>query len=543
MVKNKRWSIERCSKCFVVFLAMFYSCASMQNPQGGPKDTEAPKLVKAEPKDLTTNFKAEKINLDFNEFIKLTNEFKEFSISPEMEKPPVLKAKLRRLTIDLKDSLEKNTTYTLNFGKAITDITEGNALKNFTYVFSTGPTLDSLSLSGNVKNAITGQPAMDAVVFILPLNRDSIFGKKKPAIYTTTDSSGNYKLKNLREDTYKVYALKEKGGDKIYQQESDEIGFIKEPIKLNKNIDSVNLQIFKEKASKFRILDRRLNNDGSITMNFNQWLTKPELTVAEPSNIDGNKIVKFNKTNDSVRVWLADLSFDSVKIAIKDEGKLLETAKFTRGKRDTYVRNITGADNLEGDLLNPHKGLKITFNMPITAVDLTKITLLEDSIPRSGFTFTKDSIDFLTYNFKYLFKKKEKYILKLGEGAMTGIFNAKNKEITKTFTLANADDYATMILKVNVPDSGKNYILEIVNEKKDQVVSTRLITKNETITLPNYKPGVYFGRIVYDSNKNGIWDTGNVKEGSQPEKIWYEPKELSMKANWKREEIINIPKE
>lgn len=543
MVKNKRWSIERCSKYFVVFLAMFSGCASMQNPQGGPKDTEAPKLVKAEPKDLTTNFKAEKINLDFNEFIKLTNEFKEFSISPEMEKPPVLKAKLRRLTIDLKDSLEKNTTYTLNFGKAITDITEGNALKNFTYVFSTGPTLDSLSLSGNVKNAITGQPEMDAVVFILPLNRDSIFGKKKPAIYTTTDSSGNYKLKNLREDTYKVYALKEKGGDKIYQQESDEIGFIKEPIKLNKNIDSVNLQIFKEKASKFRILDRRLNNDGSITMNFNQWLTKPELTVAEPSNIDGNKIVKFNKTNDSVRVWLADLSFDSVKIAIKDEGKLLETAKFTRGKRDTYVRNITGADNLEGDLLNPHKGLKITFNMPITAVDLTKITLLEDSIPRTGFTFTKDSIDFLTYNFKYLFKKKEKYILKLGEGAMTGIFNAKNKEITKTFTLANADDYATMILKVNVPDSGKNYILEIVNEKKDQVVSTRLITKNETITLPNYKPGVYFGRIVYDSNKNGIWDTGNVNDGSQPEKIWYEPKELSMKANWKREEIINIPKE
>jgi len=522
---------------------MFYGCASMQNPQGGPKDTEAPKLVKAEPKDLTTNFKAEKINLDFNEFIKLTNEFKEFSISPEMEKPPVLKAKLRRLTIDLKDSLEKNTTYTLNFGKAITDITEGNALKNFTYVFSTGPTLDSLSLSGNVKNAITGQPEMDAVVFILPLNRDSIFGKKKPAIYTTTDSSGNYKLKNLREDTYKVYALKEKSGDKIYQQESDEIGFIKEPIKLNKNIDSVNLQIFKEKASKFRILDRRLNNDGSITMNFNQWLTKPELTVVEPSNIDGNKIVKLNKTNDSVRVWLADLSFDSVKIAIKDEGKLLETAKFTRGKRDTYVRNITGADNLEGDLLNPHKGLKITFNMPITAVDLTKITLLEDSIPRTGFTFTKDSIDFLTYNFKYLFKKKEKYILKLGEGAMTGIFNAKNKEITKTFTLANADDYATMILKVNVPDSGKNYILEIVNEKKDQVVSTRLITKNETITLPNYKPGVYFGRIVYDSNKNGIWDTGNVKDGSQPEKIWYEPKELSMKANWKREEIINIPKE
>ncbi|RZJ77051.1 MAG: hypothetical protein EOO47_17920, partial [Flavobacterium sp.] len=523
-------------------VALFYGCASMQNPQGGPKDTTPPKLVKAEPKNLSVNFKAEKILLDFDEYIKLNNEFKEFSISPEMEKPPVLKAKLKRLTIDLKDSLEKNTTYTLNFGKAITDITESNPIKNFTYVFSTGPTLDSLSLSGNVKNAISGQPEIDAVVLILPLNRDSIFGKKKPSIYTTTDSSGNYKLNNLREGTYKVYALKEKSGDKIYQQESDEVGFIKDPIVLNKNIDSANLQIFKENASKFRILDRRLNNDGSINLIFNQWLKKPELTVVEPTSVDADKIIKYNKTNDSAKVWLADLSFDSVKIAIKDEGKLLETVKFTRGKRDTYARNVTATDNLEGDLLNPYKGLKLTFNFPITAVDLAKITLLEDSIPRTGFTLTKDSIDFLTYNFKYLFKKKEKYILKIGEGAITGIFNSKNKEITKNFTLANADDYATSNIKVNLPDTGKQYILEIVNEKKDQVIFSKVITKSETVTLANFKPSIYFGRIVYDDNKNGIWDTGNVKEGTQPEKIWYEPKELSMKANWKREDTIEVPK-
>ena len=136
------------------------------------------------------------------------------------------------MEVSIQDTLEKNTTYTLNFGKAIADVNESNVVKNFTYVFSTGPQLDSLSIKGKVINAITGLPELDALVFILPLKRDTIFGKSKPSIYTTTDSSGNYALNNLRKDTYKIYALKEKGGDKIYQQATDEIGFLKDSIVL-----------------------------------------------------------------------------------------------------------------------------------------------------------------------------------------------------------------------------------------------------------------------------------------------------------------------
>lgn len=238
----------------ILIIALIYGCASIRTPEGGPKDTKPPKVLKMEPKNFTTNFKAKKITIEFDEYFKLQNEFKEFSISPEQERPPILKgSNTKKIEITLQDFLEKNTTYTLNFGKSIADITEGNVLKNFTYVFATGPTLDLLSISGNVKNALTGQPEIETIVFILPLSRDSLFGKKKPAIYTTTDSSGNYKLTNLKKDTYKVYALREKGGDKIYQQNSDEVGFIKNPLVLNKNLDSVNLTVFKELASDFRI--------------------------------------------------------------------------------------------------------------------------------------------------------------------------------------------------------------------------------------------------------------------------------------------------
>lgn len=542
MYKNTSQLSTRYFYYLLLIVGLIYSCASIQMPQGGPKDTASPKVLKMEPKDLSTNFKANKITIDFDEFIKLANEFKEFSISPEMEKPPILKAKLRRLEIELQDTLEKNTTYTLNFGKAIADITEGNFIKNFTYVFSTGPTLDSLSVGGNVKNALTGANEIDALVFILPLAKDTIFGKKKPSFFTLTDSSGNFKLRNLRKDTYKIYALKESGGDKIYQQFTDEIGFIKEPFVLDKNIDTLQLKIFKELAKDFRIVDRRLNTDGSISMEFNQRLRKPEIRVIDPPSIDAGKIVRFTKNNDSLKLWLKDLSFDSVKVAVFDQGKGLDTVKFTRAKKDTYTRNIQAGDNLVGNMLNPFKSLKLNFNFPIENIDITKITLLEDSIPRKGFTLTKDSLDILSFNFAYPWKKKEKYILKIAENAVTGFLNSKNKEITKTFELDEADNYSSLYINVTVPDTTKNYILELVNEKKEIIVGSQRILKSGQVVFANYKSGIYYARIVYDDNKNGLWDTGNVAQGIQPEQIWYEPKEFSIRANFERREQIIIPK-
>lgn len=539
MAKNRKNPFYSIFLALIVLATLIYGCAAMQTPQGGPKDTTPPKVLKMTPENLTTNFKAKKIVIEFDEYVKLNNEFKEFSISPELERAPELKAKLKKLEITLPDTLEKNTTYTLNFGKSIVDLNESNELKNFSYAFATGPTLDSLSISGNVTNALTLEPELEATVFILPLSRDSLFGKKRAAIFTLTDSSGNFKLNNLKKDTYKIYVLKEKAGDRIYQQISDEIGFIKEPFLLDKNLDSLHLSVFKELAPDFRLLDRKLNADGSIFMNFNQKLKNPDLTVIFPSNIDQGKLLQFNKTKDSVTLWLNDLSFDSAKVVIKDNGKILDTAKFTRSKRDTYNRVVNISDNLDGGSLNPFKDLTITFNFPLKSLDESKILLLEDSIPRK-FTLEKDSTNMLKYHIKYKWRAKEEYILLLRENAATAIFDAKNKEIKKSFTLGDANDYGTLTLTVEPADTAKSYILEIVNKDKN-IVSSFPITKKTSVKLNKYKQGVYYGRIVYDENKNGIWDTGNLKTGVQPEAIWYEPKELSIRANWDRVEIIKIP--
>jgi uncharacterized protein (DUF2141 family) len=543
MTKNNSLHLKHCFINAFIVLLLFSGCASIgPGPQGGPKDKTPPKVLSMLPKNLSRNFKSKKVVIQFDEYFKLADQAKQFSISPDVDVLPTLKVRGKSLEITFADSLEKNTTYTLNFGKAVVDVNEANAAKNLSYVFSTGPDLDSLSISGNIKDSQTGKPIYEAVALLIPVSRDTIFGKKKASIYSVTDSSGNYKISNLRADTYRVYALKEQSSDKIYQQSSDEIGFIKEPLVLKRDTQNLNMLVFKEDAKVFRVNDRRINQDGSISISFNQKLDKPGITILEPAKLDVTKKLKFSKNRDSVKIWLADLSFDSTKVSITEDGKLLQTVNLNRGKRDTYKRTVVATDNIEANLLNPNKTLKLTFGLPIDAVDPSKITLSEDSLAKTDFTLVKDSADFLSYDLNYPWRANNIYEIKFDEGAFTGIFDTKNKPFTKKFELAKRDDYGTLQVKLVVPEPNKQYILEVENEAKI-IVNTLVVARDTTVRFANYRAGKYFIRIIYDSNKNGKWDTGDVQKGLQPEKIYNEPKELSIRANWDRNETVTLPKE
>jgi hypothetical protein len=541
-MKFKTWQF------FLIFIFGFYQfflvggCASQKTIEGGPRDSISPTVLKMMPENFTTNFNSKTVLITFDEYFKLNDQFREFNVSPDMEQLPQLKIKKRTLEISFPDTLEKNTTYTLNFGKSIADINENNVLKNFTYVFSTGPKLDSLTISGKVVDALTAEPILDALAFIVPIDRDTIIGKTKPSIYTMTDSSGNFTLKNLRENTYKVYALREKTSDKIYQQVSDEIGFLKDSLVLKGDVTGLNIKVFKENPQEFRINDRKIAPDGTLLISWNQKLSKPNVVITEPLNLDAGKQYQFSKTNDSVRVWLRDMSFDSTKVSITEAGKVMQIVKLTRGKKDTYQQNMMPADNLEGGQLNPNKPFRLTFPGPVTAIDKSKIQLLEDSVAVKDFDLVQDSTDFLTYTFQYRWDRGAAYEIKFNPAAITGVFNAKNKEFTKAFELASADDYGTLQVKITVPEPNKHYLLQVTNEQK-QVISQHPLQRDTTLNFTNYRAGKYFLRVVYDSNGNGIWDTGRVSLGLQPEQIYNEPKELSIRANWERKETVAIPKE
>lgn len=525
---------------FLFLISLIFGCASVQSPTGGPKDTKPPKVVEETPKNLTRNFAFKKIVIEFDEFIKLANEFTEISMSPAVDEMPLFKARRENLEITFEDTLEINTTYTINFGKAITDVNESNILTNYTYVFSTGPKIDSLSISGNVISALTKEKLLDATVFILPVKQDSLFGKKKASIFTTTDSSGNFKLQNLREDTYRLYALKEQGGDRIFNAGTDEIGFLNDTIILENDTSGLLLEVFKQDAQAFNIIDRKIDNDGRLSFAFNQSLLKPSLQIIEPKPLDANKTVEFNATRDSAFMWLPELNFDSITVAVADAGKNLDTVIVRKNKRDTYSKTISVSDNIISGRLKPRTPFTLTLSSPLASFDISKFTLLEDSVAVKSLQISKDTSSQRRVVLRYPWKTERNYILKLADNAFTDILGGKSKAYTKKFELDTDDSYGNLSVAVAIPDSSKSYIIQFLNAE-NKVLKSDPITENTTLTYLTYPTGKYRLRVIYDANKNEKWDTGNVYEKRQPETIWNFEKEITLRPNWDLEEKLVIP--
>lgn len=517
------------------------SCASVQAPTGGPKDTIQPVVIKELPKNLTKNFNVKKIEIEFDEFIKLSNEFTEISISPSMDIPPTYKAKKEKLEIAFEETLIPNTTYTINFGKAILDVNEGNILKNYTYVFSTGDEIDSLSISGKVINSLTKEKVKEVTVFILPISQDSLFGKKRPNFFATTDTAGNFKLSNLREDTYRIYALNEQGGgDRIYNGRSEEIAFLKNPIKLNKDTADILLSLFKEVPKQFSILDRKIEADGKILLTFNKAIKDPSIEIIEPLTLNNLKTVEFSNTRDSVRIWLPELTFDSIKVAVNSSKIALDTVNLRRNKKDSYSETIGISDNTSNGKLRPGSELRIKFSAPIKSVNEQLISILEDSIPLKNYTLLEDKNLQRSYTIKYPWRLNRQYQLKIDNNAIEDIRGNKSKVYNRKFELDVEDNYGSISINITVPDTSKNYIIQWLSEDY-KVLKEDNISKNQVLNYTRYPTGKYKIRVIYDNNKNKEWDTGIVILGIQPENTWNFEKTITLRPNWDLEEKITIP--
>lgn len=528
----------------ITLLSLNFGCANIQRPMGGPKDVTPPRLLKATPPNMSRNFTGKTIQLDFDEYFKLTNQYSEITMSPAQDKQPEYKIKSKSLIVVLKDTLQKNTTYVINFGKAIADVNEGNILKNFTYVFSTGSHIDSLSVSGSVTNTLTQKKEKDVTVMLFPVEKDSLyFGKKKPSIYTSTDTAGNFSLNNLHDGDYRIYALEERTPDKIYNKDDELIAFQKQPVHLYSDTAGIQLNLFKEEPSKFHLAVRKFDPDGKMFFVFNKRLVNPSVKIIFPAALDNQKIVEFSPTKDTASIYMKNMDFDSIRVAFFDNNKPLDSASLTKGRKEVFQKNNTLRLNIGNtNKLQPTSNLLIISSAPIAASDPSQITLYEDSVAVTNLAIQKDTASLNRYIIKYKWKQDSRYILVADEGAFTFISGDKNKKFQKPFLVDRLENYSTLTLKVTVPDTSKAYLVEIYQDP-DHIIQTDQITKNTSLVYKNFLTGKYNFKVVYDDNKNGRWDSGNVKLKRYPENIWVDPIQINLRPNWDAEEKLDIPKE
>lgn len=311
----------------------FPRCAQIVAPTGGPKDTLPPFLVRAVPPDSSLHFNSKKIELYFNKFIQLSDLSKQLIIAPTPKRQPQFRSKLRSLSITWFDTLKPNTTYIINMGDAIEGINEGNQLKNFRYVFSTGSYLDSLEIRGKVVTAKTGLPDSTAAVMLYVNTEDSVVSKEKPVYYARTTGDGSFLFQNLPHGTFKIFALDETNGDLEYDDSTEAIAFISQPLKVDSNQSGITLLSFLEKenipksseaAPTAPAKEKEKNKKLNVSVQLNggrQDLNKPLVMNFETplKQIDSNKIILQEDTtyHPVAFVFQEDTSRKSVQLAYK----------------------------------------------------------------------------------------------------------------------------------------------------------------------------------------------------------------------------------
>lgn len=207
------------------FALLLAGCARMGNPDGGWYDDTPPYVVDSSPKDMAVGVKPKRISIYFNEFVKLEDAQNKVIVSPPQLEMPEIKASGKRVIVDLKDSLKENTTYSIDFGDAISDFTEGNPMGNYAFTFSTGQVIDTLQVSGYVLNAENLEPIKGIQVGLYDDLSDTVFLKKPMIRISRTDSRGHFVIKGVAPGTYRCYALQDADNNYVYNQKSEMIGF------------------------------------------------------------------------------------------------------------------------------------------------------------------------------------------------------------------------------------------------------------------------------------------------------------------------------
>jgi hypothetical protein len=517
---------------FLGILCILFSCAQPIPPSGGPKDETPPVLVEEESTpNYQTSFQKNDIKLTFDEWIKLSDVFTQVVISPPLKTNPqiTLKNKSVLVQFDEEEVLRDNTTYTINFGSAIADITESNVLENFKFVFSTGLFLDSLSIGGTVVNAATKAPEKDVLVMLYDMLGDSIVYKERPAYFSKTDKDGAYRIENIREDTFKVFALKDINLNYLYDQESELVGFADSTIYLDTAYAAeVSLPVFSRRL-RVNITERNNSDPGILKLALS---SVPDISDLYYENVDQN--IFWIQDRDTLRIWYTTNDTSSLQIFPAFNGYEPDTVVLTpviRTEENAKLR-IEGGNAPQYFRQNPMTFLQMKSDIPLDLIDTSNIRITrEDTIKVRVDTFNIDSLDRRLASLGLNWEEKSNYQIYLDPGALTDIYGFMNDSITLKRSTAELKNYGNIEVRISSLNPNFNYLLQLL--QGDEMIYQQLIEKQRgtQYTINNLSPRIYQIKLIEDANGNGIWDTGDYEAKTQPESLLIKELE-TLRAGW-----------
>ncbi|MGB5942679.1 MAG: Ig-like domain-containing protein [Leeuwenhoekiella sp.] len=535
MIKKTRYFLG------IIFLSLtLVHCAKRGSPKGGPEDKLPPEVVSTNPPNFSTNFKGKNITITFNELVKLNKLQQQLIISPPMEPAPLITpigGAANSVKIEILDTLIPNTTYLINFGNSIVDNNESNAFPYYTYVMSTGPSIDSLKLRGTINDALMPELEGNVTVMLYPADTiysDSLVYQDIPRYVTSTkDSSVIFELTNLRAGDYKLVALLDEDKNYTFQADKDKIAFYEDFISIPAEEDYALTLFSEEPLSEIG----RPRQGASQRVNFPFYGSKSNMDVrllsTKPEGFES--LITTRQQGDSLLYWYKPFIENDSLVFETRLGNALDTLFVRRRglKKDSLEVISTGSTLLIGDTL------RLQSTIPVVAMDEEKITIM-----------SKDStvIDFESYlrpkqqEILLLFEtlEDERYQIDVLPEALTDFYGTQTDSLSFKATTKKTSDYGELELTLR---NARNppYIVQLVNSSKFEVQREIFGTEDQDVyTFKYLTPGKYYLRLIADENGNKKYDSGNFLLRRQPEPVIYFPVELDVRANFSNRQIFTL---
>lgn len=580
---------------FVVAAALLLAaCASIGRPEGGPRDMTPPVMVSSTPAPGSVNVSNGRIDIIFDENITLDDPMNKIVVSPPQKKQAQISSNGRRVRITLRDTLRDSTTYTVDLADAVRDLNEGNILDGLAIDFSTGPSIDTLMISGIVFEGRTLEPAQGMIVgvYSTPVADTALTTLPMERI-TKTNALGRFTIRNLKPGSYRVFAINDLNHD-FHWDRSEDIAFLDRDISPSTMAIEVT-DTFTDAAGNDSLVTRpatRFLPDDILLTWFNEnykplYLVKherpdarrltlemstrsdslPQLTllntVRAGARLDREAVLQSSPGLDSLTYWLRDTTLigsDTLKIAARYlHTDTLDNITFTtdtltfalrqakkKKKRDEETDsvpklefvNIGISSRQPQDLNIP---LLFETSAPTASIDSAgfRIEELVDSIwmpVAAKIPSPPDSLQPMRLLTEMTWKPKTKYRVTIDSLAVTDIYGNHNRPFVQEVSTHAIEDYAALFFNIGDlgPDSA---IVELLSSDKPVRLEP---VRNGVATFEYVTPGAYYARLFIDRNHNGRWDTGSVADTLQPEDVFYFSKKLNLKKNWDVEQQWNI---
>ena len=554
------------------------SCANKGVITGGEKDTIPPVMIGSVPFDQSLNYKGTEIILTFDERVQAPQLQRKLLITPFTDTQYKVKINKNIVQLSFEESFADSTTFTINFSDAITDVTENNPGRNVVVAFSTWDIIDSLTVFGKVLDLMSNQPIEAAAVSVYESNDTLDIFTGKPYYFAITDEQGRFTIQNMRGGLYRMYAFSDANSNYLNEPSIEAHGFIADTLQIENLSDSLHFRLILQDVQEIKQVNTRANGS-HFDVRYNKYLLDYSFNRLDPGTdslastlTSDNQVIRFyenDAVNDSIGYIL------SVKDSVGNSKTDTVFVKFTDRELNLSDMDIV-LDPKSNSSITDQLNISITFSKPISAVNMDSLLLKYDTLK----TVRVDSISELVWNWnktkltidllvepEYLSNRVQELkllqdsLIKLdsingvipdstiqrpnysqiktnqltfysGRGSFISVENDSSELMTPLYDFKNPERFGKISGEIKIDST--YFIVQLINDKYELI--------NQMINQKKYlfdyvPPGKYNIRVLVDSNRDGMWSYGNIKEGIMPEDIYFHSSFIELRENW---EINNI---